>query len=217
MPKIFNRAVQLGGESLKVGTPIVTVLEYDADSNVLKASGATVPTDGDAGYAKGCQFIQTDGSNGTVLYVNEGSATSADFNVVKTNGTADEVETVAATNVITAAESGKTFFLNHATEFASTLPAPAAGLRYRFVVANAPETASYTIGTNGGDNIIIGGVNELEVDTGDDGPYSSAADTITFVDSVAVVGDWVEVISDGTSWFLTGQTNADGGVTLTAT
>ena len=43
-------------------------------------SGTTVPSDGAAGYAKGCVFIKTDGGVGTTMYVNEGSATSCDFN-----------------------------------------------------------------------------------------------------------------------------------------
>ena len=42
--------------------------------------GDTVPADASTGYPKGCIFIQTDGSTGTTLYVNEGSLTSADFN-----------------------------------------------------------------------------------------------------------------------------------------
>ena len=42
--------------------------------------GDTVPTDGDAGYAVGCIFIDTGGGVGTTLYVNEGSTTSCDFN-----------------------------------------------------------------------------------------------------------------------------------------
>jgi hypothetical protein len=152
--------------------------------------------------------IGSDGSYGADLEDVQALATD----VLALNAT----ETVAATNVLTAAESNKTCFLGLAGGFATTLPAPAAGLRYKFIVSVAPTT-SYTIGTNAGANVIIGGINELEVDTADDGPYSAAADTITFVQAVAVVGDWCEVVSDGTSWFLTGQTNADGGVTLTAT
>jgi hypothetical protein len=143
------------------------------------------------------------------------TATAAELNMAADNSA--NVETVTATNVITAAESGKTFFLSAAAGFASTLPAPAAGLRYKFVVATSPTSNGYTIATNGSANIIKGGVNELEVDTGDDGPYSAVGDLITLVANVAVVGDWLEVISDGTSWFLTGQTNADGGVTIGST
>lgn len=126
------------------------------------------------------------------------------------------VETVITTNVISAAETGKTFFLHLAAGFLSTLPAPAAGLRYKFIVKTAPTTA-YTIATTSSANIIIGGINELEVDTSDDGPYSAVGDLISFVANVAAVGDWCEVISDGTSWYLTGQTNADGGITIGST
>jgi hypothetical protein len=40
-------------------------------------------------------------------------------------------------------------------------------------------------------------------------------DTISWVASTALVGDWVEVVSDGTSWFVSGQSGATGGITLT--
>ena len=49
-------------------------------------------------------------------------------------------ESVTTTNVITAAESGTTFFLNLAGGFTSTLPAPATGLNYKFIVATAPRS-----------------------------------------------------------------------------
>jgi hypothetical protein len=52
------------------------------NSGLLLASGTTVPTDGDAGYQTGCLFQHTDGGAGTALYVNEGSATSCDFDAV---------------------------------------------------------------------------------------------------------------------------------------
>lgn len=126
------------------------------------------------------------------------------------------VETVITTNVITAAESGKTFFLDLAGGFTSTLPAPAAGLRYTFIVKTAPTTA-YVIASNGGADIIVLGVNELEVDTGDDGPYDDNADTVNFVANVAVAGDFITLISDGTKWYGYGQTNADGGITTATT
>jgi len=125
-------------------------------------------------------------------------------------------ETVITTNVITAAESGTTFFLDLAGGFTSTLPAPAAGLHFKFVVITNPTTA-YIIATNGGADIMIGGINELEVDTTNDGPYDANADALSLVANIAVVGDFVEMISDGTSWYYFGQTNADGGVTTATT
>ena len=128
----------------------------------------------------------------------------------------DNVQTLVTTKTVTAAETGTTFFLALAGGFTTTLPAPVAGLRYKFIVAIAPTTA-YIIVTNGGADIMIGGINELEVDTADDGPYDNNADQLNFVASVAVVGDFVEFISDGTSWYFSGQTNADGGVTTATT
>ena len=127
------------------------------------------------------------------------------------------LETLTAADTLTVQESGKTVILSSATEFAVTLPAASAsaGVEYRIIVGAAPSGASYTVVTDSSENVIIGGINELEVDTGDDGPYSNAADTITFVDSVSVVGDMIHLVCDGTSWFLHGQANADGGITVT--
>lgn len=130
------------------------------------------------------------------------------------NRAADEsanVEVVTETNVITAAESGATFFLNDATEFASTLPAPAAGLRYTFIVTAAPASASYTIGTNGGDNIL--NIVAMAGGGADAADVATARDVVTFVDSQAVVGDWLYCISDGTSWQCTGMAAVAAGLT----
>ncbi len=123
------------------------------------------------------------------------------------------VETVAATNVITAAESGTTYFLSHATEFVSTLPLPAAGLKFSFVVANAPETASYTVFSSGGANIIVGHVIVIADAAGD--LETSGGDTVSFVDGQAVVGDRADFISDGTNWFVTAVASVAAGITIT--
>lgn len=121
-------------------------------------------------------------------------------------------ENVTATNVITAAESGKTFFLNSTTEFVSTLPAPAAGLKYSFVVVSAPSGASYTVVTNSSANIIKG----MQVCSADAaGDTGTADDTITFVDGQAVAGDRVDVVSDGTSWFAFAFSRVAAGITFT--
>lgn len=130
-------------------------------------------------------------------------------------GTSTAAETVTATNAIATTECGKTFYLNSATEFVSTLPAPTAGCSFEFIVKAAPSGANYTVVTASSANIIIGGINELEVDTADDGPYIADGDTISFVSGGSVVGDFARVRSDGTSWYVAGQANADGGVTLT--
>jgi len=124
-----------------------------------------------------------------------------------------DAEVVTATNAdISAVESGKTFFLSSATEFVSTLPAPALGLRYTFIVTAAPSGASYTVVTNSSANIIIG---QQQSVAGDAGDFGTADDTITFVDGQAVAGDRVDVISDGTSWFAYAQSKVAAGITFT--
>lgn len=123
------------------------------------------------------------------------------------------VETVTAANTITAAESGKTFFLNSATEFVSTLPAPAAGLKFTFIVKAAPSGASYTIVTNGSSNIIVGHV--VTSATGAADTETSGGDTISFVDGAAVKGDKVILECDGTNWYASCFAAAATGITIT--
>ena len=121
---------------------------------------------------------------------------------------------LTAASTLTAAQSGTTLFLNSATEFATTLPLPAAGLVYTFIVKAAPSGASYTIVTNGSANIIKG-VQVTAEDAGGSGDSGTADDTITFVDGQAVAGDMVTVISDGTSWFAYATTKLVAGLTFT--
>ena len=120
--------------------------------------------------------------------------------------------TLTAASTLTAAQSGTTIFLDAATEFATTLPLPVAGLTYTFIVKTAPSGANYTIVTNGSANIIKGqAVNAAGV-AGDTG---TADDTISFVSAAAVAGDMVTVISDGTSWFAKGFCAVAAGITFT--
>lgn len=78
MAKVFNRPIQLTGESVVPGSTRVTGLEYDAAGLLRRAEGASVP-DAEAGYAIGCLFTETDGAAGSTVYVNEGTATSCTF------------------------------------------------------------------------------------------------------------------------------------------
>lgn len=126
------------------------------------------------------------------------------------------VEVVTATNVITATESGKVFFLNSGTEFASTLPAPSAGLEYTFIVTAAPASASYTVVTEGGCQVLAGHIlTSGFADSGSDVETTATGTTVTFVDGVSVVGDRCHVISDGTSWFASCICAVEAGITIT--
>jgi hypothetical protein len=142
------------------------------------------------------------------------TATAAEINMAADNSA--NVETVAATNVIGAAESGKTFFLNHATEFVSTLPAVAAGLRFTFIVSGAPSGASYTVVTDSSANLIVGHVLTSEDAGGSADSETTGGDTITFVDGKAVVGDRVDLICDGTNWFAQCSSKVFDAITISA-
>ena len=124
------------------------------------------------------------------------------------------VTTKTAASTLTAADSGKTIFLDSATEFVTTLPLPAAGLRFTFIVKTAPVGTAYTVVTNGGANIIKGQQYNAAGAAGDTG---TADDTITFVASSSVAGDRVELISDGTSWFAYAFCTLAASITFTAT
>ena len=129
----------------------------------------------------------------------------------------DTPEAARAADTITAAECGKTFFVS-GDGYTLTLPAisgVSAGCAFRFIVSGAPTTSTVVLTGNTDEDVLIGGINELEVDTSDDGPYDASADTITFVGGTAVVGDFVYMISNGTMFYVSGQANADGGVTIT--
>jgi hypothetical protein len=126
-------------------------------------------------------------------------------------------EAASAADTITAAECGKTFFMS-GDDYTLTLPAVStvsAGCEFRFIVAGAPTTSTVVLTGNTDEDVLIGGINELDVDTGNNGPYDASADTITFVGGTAVVGDFVYMICDGSYYYVSGQANADGGITIT--
>ena len=123
-------------------------------------------------------------------------------------------ETVTTTNEITAAECGKTYFLSAAGGFASTLPAVSTvstGCYFKFVVKTAPSGGSYTVITaNSLENVIAGGTTDRVPSTGS---FIAAGDTITFVNGQAVASDWIEFISDGSIFYMTGIANVTAGIT----
>jgi hypothetical protein len=136
--------------------------------------------------------------------------------VITTPSVTQLTEVVAATNVIAASESGSVFFLNAATEFVSTLPAPAAGLCFEFIVTAAPSGADYTIVSTSGANIIKGQIYTVDVNSGTDPDFeTSGGDTVSFVSAKAVAGDRVVVRCDGTNYFVYGFCSVFDAITIT--
>lgn len=116
--------------------------------------GTTVPTDGTAGYAPGCLWLLRAGAVGGQLYMNEGSVTSCDFNAILSNIAPTESIT-SSTRTLTAADSGKTFVLNLAAGIAVTLPPPAVGMEFSFIIGTT-FTGAATIKSASGSHIMVG-------------------------------------------------------------
>ena len=123
------------------------------------------------------------------------------------------IEVVEATNVITADENGKTFFLKAAAGFQSTLPAPAAGLRFTFIVHTAPTSNGYTIVTNGTTQKVLKGLAVIAADAV--GDVSAGGTTATFVHNQALPGDRIDMICDGTIWYMIGYAQVTAALTIT--
>ncbi|MFH1404896.1 MAG: hypothetical protein ABIH21_02240 [Patescibacteria group bacterium] len=117
-----------------------------------------------------------------------------------------------ATAAITVAETGSTYYITNTANDADTytLPAPADGLVYRFVVNEKWTTTDVVIVTTGSSNIINGIIdaNSTMVPCADE-------DTITFAFGAETEGDWVELRSNGADWFVSGAGLSGGSITCT--
>lgn len=109
---------------------------------------------------------------------------------------------------LTHADSGVTYFI--ATGTTATLPSIRDGLHFRFIVSSAFANTNFIIDSAEGDN--IDGV--LTV-TGAD-VSCAGEDQINFVSTAENKGDYVELWSNGSQWFI-GDSIADtvGAITCT--
>jgi hypothetical protein len=126
----------------------------------------------------------------------------------------EEAGMMAYTEQITAAQtlrnedSGKVFVLNAAEGVAVTLPAVSDGLNYRIIVGLAFATSDWTVTST--TNVIEGAALVA-------GAVVPAVNenTISFVASAESVGDYVDLVSDGTSWYVSGNAVTAGAITFT--
>lgn len=114
---------------------------------------------------------------------------------------------ILGATTLTADESnGQTYILDAAVGSAITLPAPTKGWRCKFIIGVVHITTDwvFTAATAGQ---LQGSVTEAGLVQ-----LVAAADTINVELGTAVIGDWFEFASDGTSIFVSGQVSG-----LTAT
>ena len=163
-----------------------------ADDTIITSSGKVTITNTEAVTISGAMTV------------------TGDTQLVSVTRIDTPIEIVTATNAIEITESGTVYVLNNGTEFATTLPtvASSAGVTYRFIVGVDPVGTAFTIVTDTLEDKIEGVVVVNGASVGADGPD----DTITFTASAAVVGDWVELTSDGVLWYLSGHAVAATGI-----
>lgn len=173
------------------------------DKKLTMGKGATIVATSATGVESVLDMTELATLNGV-------TATAAELNMAADESANSVI--ITAVKAVSAAESGTTFFINNATGFATTLPAPALGLRYTFINMTANTSGNHTIVTTSSANIIAGGLNDMG---GAAGSVLGDGDTISFVANASLAGDRVDLISNGTTWFLSGATRVATGVTVT--
>lgn len=184
MSKNLNRALKVAGESVKIGTPVVNVESYDVSNNVTSASGATLPTDGDRGYAQGGVFRST--ATG-LRYMNTGSASSALFRPVmpSMSGAASALAKTGDYTVL-------------AADFGKILTNTGAGGTVVFTLPSAVTYPGVVIRVH----LFAAQVVRLLPVTGQAIALNSSAVVTKYLNIAGVIGNYCEVVSDGTQWLV---------------
>ena len=102
-------------------------------------------------------------------------------------------------------DSGKTYMLENTVARTITLPAVKSGAKFKFVVSDS--TAASTIATSEGTSLIKGGILLATA-------WETLAGTTLTASTSAVIGDWVELVCDGTYWYISGQSGHANGFTI---
>jgi hypothetical protein len=121
------------------------------------------------------------------------------------------VEAVTGATTLTAEDSGKVLILKASAGAQITLPAVAtsAGLRFKFIVGQLFATTDWTVKALSNaieGSVLVNGAHVAGVDE----------NTISFVASAEAIGDFAELVCDGTNWYVNGSGVSAGAITLTA-
>lgn len=111
----------------------------------------------------------------------------------------------ASSHTLDMGDSGKTYLLASTVARTITLPAVKAGVRIKFIVTDS--TAASTIATSEGTALIKGGILLAP-------GWETLAGTTLTASTSAVVGDWIELVCDGTYWYISGQSGHANGFTV---
>lgn len=136
--------------------------------------------------------------------------TTADGGRIPLEEGGQRVNTVILTDAVdlTAEDSGKVFTMLATAGKAITVPAPALGLKYKFISGRPFATTDWTITLPTA--LSRGGaiVNSVFV-------AADLKNTINVVATAETVGDYVELYSDGNVWYVNGVAAQAGSITFT--
>ncbi len=130
-----------------------------------------------------------------------------------------KVESITESKQLEVHDCGTLLLLDAAAGCTVTLPSVAdsgKGWWVRFVISTnvASNTLVITEKTSDDTDVLVGGINELETDDGEDGPTTTGATKITIANATDTVGDFVEFVCDGSKFYFHGQTKLDGCMTI---
>lgn len=122
----------------------------------------------------------------------------------------DRTTTLSTATTLTNSDSGKVFTLSGSAGVAITLPSVAVdGFNAKFVIGSAFATTNFTVVAP--TQVIQGGaiVNSVFVP-------ASNENVISFVATAETIGDYVNIVSDGTKYYVDGAGALAGSITFTA-
>lgn len=125
-----------------------------------------------------------------------------------------EVMPLAADASVTASDSGKVIFVDAtgaSGEVDIALPAPSAGLNYKFIVKEDTPTQDVKIVAT---STLVYGILMIQSDTDEDNSVVAAGSTNVLIKQAAKKGDWVEYYCDGTSWYVRGMGTVQAAFTV---
>ena len=106
----------------------------------------------------------------------------------------------ASSHALDMGDSGKIYMVYSTVARTITLPAVSAGLKFKFIMTDTSTDSSIT--TNEGTALLKGGA-----ECGD--AYLTLAGTTIVLEAAGAVGDHLELICDGTYWYVSGHGSHD--------
>ena len=149
------------------------------------------------------------------MYIRSLASTDADQAANTTNVKVPSLSGQGATVTLTAAQSGTTCLFDRAAGIVYTLPAPAAGLKFRFIATVAVTSNAYTVVTDAATTFLQGAV-QLGIAAGTGSLFlGNGTSHVKVTSNGSTTGGLVGSIFDvecvdGTHWNVSGQLVGSG-------